>query len=64
MERMNTRNLPFLLGTCATYGLDKEQALQLITSNTAKIVKIDDLCGTLEQGKMLLYLFLKAMLWT
>jgi imidazolonepropionase-like amidohydrolase len=36
MERMNTRNLPFLAGTCAAYGLDKEQALQLITSNTAK----------------------------
>jgi hypothetical protein len=22
MERMNTRNLPFLAGTCAAYGLD------------------------------------------
>jgi hypothetical protein len=26
MERMNTRNLPFLAGTCAAYGLDREQA--------------------------------------
>lgn len=51
MERMNTRNLPFLAGTCAAYGLDKEQALQLITSNTAKILGIDSFCGTLEQGK-------------
>ena len=51
MERMNTRNLPFLAGTCAAYGLDKEQALQLITSNTAKILGIDGFCGTLEQGK-------------
>jgi imidazolonepropionase-like amidohydrolase len=51
MERMNTRNLPFLAGTCAAYGLDKEQALQLITSNTAKLLRIDDLCGTLEEGK-------------
>jgi imidazolonepropionase-like amidohydrolase len=51
MERMNTRNLPFLAGTCAAYGLDKEQALQLITSNTAKLLSIDDLCGTLEEGK-------------
>ncbi|TDE28488.1 amidohydrolase [Flavobacterium ranwuense] len=50
-ERMNTRNLPFLAGTCAAYGLDKEQALQLITSNTAKILGIDAQCGTLEQGK-------------
>lgn len=50
-ERMNTRNLPFLAGTCAAYGLDKEQALQLITLNTAKILGIDAQCGTLEQGK-------------
>jgi imidazolonepropionase-like amidohydrolase len=51
MERMNTRNLPFLAGTCAAYGLDKEQALQLITFNTAKILGIDKQCGTLEEGK-------------
>lgn len=51
MERMNTRNLPFLAGTCAAYGLDKEQALKLITSNTAKILGIDAQCGTLELGK-------------
>lgn len=51
MERMNTRNLPFLAGTCAAYGMDKEQALQLITSNTAKILGIDAQCGTLEIGK-------------
>ena len=50
-ERMATRNLPFLAGTCAAYGLDKEQALQLITSNTAKILGIDSFCGTLEVGK-------------
>ena len=51
MERMNTRNLPFLAGTCVAYGLDKEIALQLITSNTAKILGIDSFCGTLEIGK-------------
>ena len=51
MERMQTRNLAFLAGTCAAYGLDREQALQLITSNTAKILGIDNQCGTLEQGK-------------
>jgi imidazolonepropionase-like amidohydrolase len=50
-ERMNTRNLPFLAGTCAAYGLDKEQALQLITSNTAKLLGIDQQLGTLELGK-------------
>lgn len=51
MERMQTRNLPFLAGTCAAYGLDKEQALQLITLNTAKLLGIDNQCGTLEEGK-------------
>lgn len=51
MERMQTRNLPFLAGTCAAYGLDKEQALQLITLNTAKLLGIDSQCGSLELGK-------------
>lgn len=51
MERMNTRNLPFLAGTCAAYGLDKEKALELITLNTAKILGIDAQCGSIEIGK-------------
>ena len=51
MERMQTRNLPFLAGTCAAYGLNKEQALQLITLNTAKLLGIDNQCGSLEEGK-------------
>lgn len=50
-ERMSVRNLPFLAGTCAAFGLDKEVALQLITSNTAKLLGIDVSCGTLEMGK-------------
>ncbi|WP_269235096.1 amidohydrolase family protein [Flavobacterium flavigenum] len=50
-ERMNTRNLPFLAGTCAAYGLDKEKALQLITLNTAQLLGIDAFCGSLETGK-------------
>lgn len=45
------RNLPFMAGTAAAYGLDKEQALATITSNTAKILGIDDRTGTLEEGK-------------
>ena len=32
-------------------GMDKEQALQLITGNTAKILGIADSYGTLEVGK-------------
>lgn len=51
MERMQTRNLPFYAGTCAAWGMNKEQALQLITSNSAKILGIDSNYGTLESGK-------------
>ena len=51
MERMSTRNLPFYAGTCVAYGLDKEKALSLITSNAAKILGADDTIGTLEVGK-------------
>jgi|TARA_B110000208_G_scaffold150626_1_gene181932 imidazolonepropionase-like amidohydrolase len=51
MERMNSRNLPFYAGTTAAYGLTKEQALQLITLNTAKILGIDSNYGSLEVGK-------------
>lgn len=46
-----TRNLPFFAGTAAAYGLTKEEALQAITGDMAKILGIDATVGTLEQGK-------------
>jgi imidazolonepropionase-like amidohydrolase len=51
MEAMGTRNLPFYAGTAAAYGIDKEEALKLITLNTAKILGIDETTGSLESGK-------------
>ncbi len=48
---MSSRNLPFFAGTAAAYGLEKEEALQLITSNTAEILGISERAGTLEEGK-------------
>jgi imidazolonepropionase-like amidohydrolase len=45
------RNLPFNAGTAASYGLTKEQALQAITLNSAKILGVDDKTGSLEAGK-------------
>src|SRR6476661_3140332 len=45
------RNLPFMAGTAAAYGLTKEQALASITLNTAKILGIDKRVGSLEIGK-------------
>ena len=50
-ENFQSRNLPFYAGTCAAYGIDKENALKLITSNNAKILGIDAFVGTLEAGK-------------
>jgi imidazolonepropionase-like amidohydrolase len=51
MERMSTRNLPFFAGQAVGYGLSKEDALKIITSNIAKIIGIDADYGTLEVGK-------------
>jgi imidazolonepropionase-like amidohydrolase len=50
-DQSRFRNLAFNAGTAATYGLDKEQALTAITLNTAKILGIDAMTGSLEVGK-------------
>ena len=52
MEAMNARNIAFLAGTAAAYGLTKEQALQSVTLNSAKILGIDKLVGSIEVGKI------------
>ena len=46
---MSERNLPFLAGTAAAYGMDKEEALKTVTSNTAEILGLPDL-GILKNG--------------
>lgn len=45
------RNLPFMAGTMAAYGLTKEEALSVLTLNAAKLLGIDNITGTLEKGK-------------
>lgn len=50
-ESWQSRNLPFYAGTTAAYGLTTEEALQSVTYNAAKILGIDNTCGTLEVGK-------------
>lgn len=52
MEAMNARNLAFLAGTAAAYGLTKEQALQSITLSPARILGVDHLIGSIESGKL------------
>ena len=44
-------NLPFAAGQTVPYGLTKEEALQTVTLNTAKILGIDDITGSIEVGK-------------
>jgi imidazolonepropionase-like amidohydrolase len=50
-ENTKQRNLAFNAGTAATYGLTKEEALSAITLNSAKVLGIDDITGSLETGK-------------
>jgi hypothetical protein len=45
------RNLPFMAGTAAGHGLDKEEALKMITSVPAQLLGIDASAGTLEVEK-------------
>ncbi|MFN8398113.1 MAG: amidohydrolase family protein [Bacteroidia bacterium] len=47
----NYRNLPFQAGQAVQGGLTKEEALQMITLNTAKILGIDQRTGSIEPGK-------------
>ena len=48
---MGARNLPFSAGTAVAHGLEYEKAISSITLNTAKILGIDDYCGSIEKGK-------------
>ena len=45
------KNLPFNAGTAAAYGLGREEALQAITLDAARILGIADRTGSLEVGK-------------
>jgi imidazolonepropionase-like amidohydrolase len=50
-ETTTGRNLMFNAGTAAAYGLSKEEAMQSITLNAAKILGIADKSGSIEVGK-------------
>jgi imidazolonepropionase-like amidohydrolase len=51
MEAMNTRNLPFLAGTAAAWGVPYEEAVKSISLNAAKILGVDHILGSIEVGK-------------
>lgn len=46
-----SRNLPFYAGMAAAFGMEKEEALKLITLNPAKILGVDENLGSIEVGK-------------
>ncbi len=50
-EQSKQRNMSFNAGTAVAYGLEKEEALSAITLNTAKILGIDAITGSIEVGK-------------
>lgn len=52
MEAMGSRNLPFTAGTAVAYGLKYEEAVKALTLNAAKIMGVDNVCGSLESGKV------------
>lgn len=45
------RNLPFMAGQAAGFGLDREAAVSALTLDAATILGIDKTCGSLEEGK-------------
>jgi imidazolonepropionase-like amidohydrolase len=45
------KNILYNAGTAAAYGLSKEEALQAITLNAAKIMGVADKAGSIEAGK-------------
>jgi imidazolonepropionase-like amidohydrolase len=51
MDRIGSRNLAFIAGTAAAYGLSDEEALQAVTLDAARILGIDKDYGSLEVGK-------------
>ena len=50
-DNSKQRNITFNAGTAAAYGLTKEEALSAITLNSAKILGIDNVTGSIETGK-------------
>lgn len=48
---MSARNLPFYAGTTVAYGVDKEEAVKMLSLNSAMALGIDKEVGSIEKGK-------------
>lgn len=51
-ESRNARNLPVPAAMSVAHGLSEREAVKAMTINTAKILGVDSLLGSLEEGKM------------
>jgi imidazolonepropionase-like amidohydrolase len=51
-EVHNVRNLPYSAGLAVAYGLGRDEALESITINAARLLGIDDRYGSIEKGKV------------
>ncbi len=60
MEAAHSRNLAFIAGTAAKYGLTKEEALACITSVPAEMMGISKIVGTLEKDKQASFIISKG----
>ena len=44
-------HLPLVAGLCVRGGMDSQDALKAITVQAARLLRVDKVCGTIEQGK-------------
>lgn len=47
-----TRNLPYQAATAAAHGLGRDETLRALTIGAAEVLGVDDLVGTIEEGKV------------
>jgi imidazolonepropionase-like amidohydrolase len=48
----SSRNLPYEAGSAVSFGLSREEAIRAVTINSAEILGIGHMLGTIEQGKI------------
>lgn len=50
-DTAHERNLPYNISKSVAFGLDHDEGLRALTIETARILEVDDLVGSLEPGK-------------
>ncbi|PYP87098.1 MAG: amidohydrolase [Blastocatellia bacterium AA13] len=52
LDSAHVRDLPYHAGMAAAFGLPREEALKAVTINSAEILGVSDLVGSIEKGKV------------